>query len=83
MHGCDALLVRQVQLALCRVLQDQFNGRCSWLLPRVSLRGFGNVLPNNSCVDTLKVVLGVEKLVGTKSVTVFRLRLKMEIRFWG
>ena len=38
-HGCDALLVRQVQLALRRVLQDQFNGRCGWLLPRVSLRG--------------------------------------------
>ena len=38
-HGCNTLLVRQVQLALRRVRKDQFNGGCSWLLPRVSLRG--------------------------------------------
>ena len=82
-HGGDTFLVRQVQLALRRVRKDQLNGRCSWLLPRVSLRGCGNVLPNNSCVDTLKVALGVKKLVGTKSITVVRLRLKMEIGFRG
>ena len=83
MHGGDTFLVRQVQLALRRVRKDQLNGRGRWLLPGVSLRGRGNMLPNNSCVDTLKVALGVKKLVGTKSIAVVRLRLKMEIGFRG
>ena len=69
-------MICQVQLTLCWVGQDQFDCIGRWLLPTVSLRGGGNVLPNNTSVDTLKVTLGIEELIRSKVGTVLWFSLK-------
>ena len=83
MHGRYEFLISEVQFALSRTFKDQLDGICWGLFPAVPLRGFGNVLPDDSSVDTLEPNVGIQQLVGPQMRTVIRLgllRIKIEFK---
>ena len=83
MHGGYEFLISQVQFTLSWTFKDQLDGICWGLFPAVPLRGFGNVLPDDSSVDTLEPNVGIQQLVGPQMRTVIRLgllRIKIEFK---
>ena len=81
MHGRYEFLISEVQFTLSWTFKDQLDCICWRLFPAIPLRGFSNVLPDDSSVDTLEANVGIQELVGPQMRTVIWLRLQKNKEF--